>query len=332
MAIERARREKAAARAAAYRREMLRAVTVPPTEDEVARAAAEVSEGAIGPVDVRPWPRGHSHHAYHLRADDGQEYLFKVHRRPHPGRMRRFLHLAALLSANDVPHPRLRWADLDRRTLEVPYLIQEFVPGEDAGTLAGQLSFADQHRVGAELGSGLAALHAIEYVDTPTAWATEFDDRLRTRAAECRTLDALDHEEQARVIAFYEARRQALEGVQRTVTHDELEPENLLLAKGADGWHFAALLDFERARGRDPVLDLAQLDLTTFPQWPAMGAAFATGYAGAARLGPYVPERRELYAMYLLLAGIVYYRENEAPAREAAARTGLRRWLESGPR
>lgn len=306
---------------------MLRAVTVPPTADEVARAATEVSDGAIGPMEVRPWPRGHSHHAYHLQAADGNEYLFKVHRRPHPGRMRRFIHLAVLLAANDVPHPRLRWSDLDRRTLEVPYLIQEFVPGEDAGALAGQLSFADQHRVGAELGAGLAALHAIEYVDTPTAWATEFDDRIRTRAAECRSLDALNGEELGRVIAYYESRRGALEGVERTVTHDELEPENLLLVRRSDGWHFAALLDFERARGRDPVLDLAQLDLTTFPQWPAMGTAFAAGYPAMARLGPHIAERRELYAMYLLLAGIVYYRENDAPAREEAARAGLQRWL-----
>ncbi len=306
---------------------MLRALTVPPTEDEVARAATDVSRGAIGSVTVRPWPRGRSHHAYHLRAEDGREYLFKVHRRPHPGRMRRFLHLAALLATHDVPHPRLRWSDLDRRTLEVPYLIQEFVPGEDASALAGQLSFADQHRVGAELGAGLAALHAIEYVDTPTTWATEFDDRIRTRAAECRSLDALNAAEQAQVIAYYEERRGALEGVERKVTHDELEPENLLLARRGDGWHFAALLDFERARGRDPVLDLAQLDLTTFPQWPAMGTAFAIGYRDTARLGPRVAARRELYAMYLLLAGIVYYRENDSPLREEAARDGLRRWL-----
>lgn len=306
---------------------MLRAVTIPPTEEEVARAAFDISEGAIGSVAVRSWPRGRSHHAYHLRAADGHEYLFKVHRRPHPGRMRRFLHLAALLDAHDVPHPRLRWSDLDRRTLEVPYLIQEFVPGEDAGALAGQLSFADQHRVGAELGAGLAALHAIEYVDTPTAWATEFDDRIRTRAAECRSLDALNGAEHQQVIAYYEARRDALEGVERKVTHDELEPENLLLARRTDGWHFVALLDFERARGRDPVLDLAQLDLTTFPQWPAMGSAFETGYGDTTRLGERVAERRELYAMYLLLAGIVYYRENDAPKREEAARDGLRRWL-----
>jgi len=310
---------------------VLRAVTVPPTEDEVARAATDVSEGAIGSVAVRPWPRGRSHHAYHLQAADGQEYLFKVHRRPHPGRMRRFLHLAALLAAYEVPHPRLRWSDLDRRTLEVPYLIQEFIPGEDASALAGQLSFADQHRVGAELGAGVAALHGIEYVDTPTPWATEFDDRIRTRAAECRSLDALNGAEHGQVIAYYEVRRRALEGVERKVTHDELEPENLLLARKNDGWHFAALLDFERARGRDPVLDLAQLDLTTFPQWPAMGTAFANGYGDVARLGTGVVERRELYAMYLLLAGIVYYRENEQPEREVAAREGLRRWLERAP-
>ena len=178
----------------------MRTLTVPPSPDEVAQAADEISGGALARVRVEPWLRGRSHHAYLLTTPVGEQFLFKVHRRPHPGRMRRFLHLAELLRDKNVPHPAVRWADVEKRTLEVPYYIQDFISGEDAARSLGSLSFTDQHRVGEELGTGLRTMHRVEYIDTPMPWSTELDDRLRTRAAECRFLDALDQDSHATVI------------------------------------------------------------------------------------------------------------------------------------
>jgi aminoglycoside phosphotransferase (APT) family kinase protein len=167
----------------------MRTLTVPPSQDEVAQAADEISGGALARVRVEPWPRGRSHHAYVLTTPSGEQFLFKVHRRPHAGRMRRFLHLAELLKAKRVPHPAVRWYDVEKRTLEVPYFIQDFISGEDAARSLGSLSFTDQHRVGEELGTGLRVMHRVDYVDTPMPWSTELDERLRTRAAECRFLE-----------------------------------------------------------------------------------------------------------------------------------------------
>ena len=257
----------------------MRTLTVPPSQDEVAQAADEISGGALARVRVEPWLRGRSHHAYVLTTPGGEQFLFKVHRRPHPGRMRRFLHLAELLQARGVPHAAVRWSDVDKRTLEVPYYIQDFITGEDAARSLGSLSFTDQHRVGEELGAGLRVMHRTEYVDTPMPWSTELDDRLRTRAAECRFLDALDEESHATVITHYEERRDALDGVERRLTHDDLNLANLLLQRRSDGWHFVAFLDFERARGRDPLLDLVRLESWTLPACPAMIAPFRDSYA-----------------------------------------------------
>src|SRR5687767_4475540 len=206
-----------------------RILTIPPSPEQVAAAADEISGGALANVKVETWPRGRSHHAYVLTTPGGEQFLFKVHRRPHAGRMRRFLHLAELLAARNVPHAPVRWYDVDRRTLEVPYYIQDFIAGEDAARSSGALSFTDQHRIGEELGSGLRTMHRVDYVDTPMPWATELDDRLRTRAAECRFLDALDQTSHATVVAHYEERREALDGVERKLTHDDLNLANLLL-------------------------------------------------------------------------------------------------------
>jgi len=304
----------------------MRTLTVPPSQDEVAQAADEISGGALARVRVEPWPRGRSHHAYVLTTPSGEQFLFKVHRRPHAGRMRRFLHLANLLKERRVPHPAVRWYDVDKRTLDVPYYIQDFISGEDAARSLGSLSFTDQHRVGEELGMGLRIMHRVEYVDTPMPWSTELDDRLRTRAAECRFLDALDQESHARVIAHYEGRREALDGVERRLTHDDLNLANLLLQRRADGWHFVAFLDFERARGRDPLIDLVRLESwTLLPDCPAMLAPFRDTYAhfedDRAR------QRAEIYEVYLLLAGIVWYRQNELPERERFCRDRLVAWL-----
>ena len=139
----------------------MRTLTVPPSQDEVAQAADEISGGALARVRVESWPRGRSHHAYLLTTPGGEQFLFKVHRRPHPGRMRRFLHLAELLQEKHVPHPAVRWYDVEKRTLDVPYYIQDFISGEDAARSLSALSFTDQHRVGEELGAGLRVMHRV---------------------------------------------------------------------------------------------------------------------------------------------------------------------------
>ena len=304
------------------------ALPVPPTEDEVARAAARVSDGVLVDATVERWERAHDHHAFLLKARDGCEYLFKAHRRLQPGRMRRYINVEALLTEHGVPHPALRWFDMDKRTLALPYLIQDFLPGEDGGHVGAELSFSDQHRVGAKLAAAFRALHRIEYVDTPTSWATEFDDRFRTRVAECLALDALDRSEQAKVVRYYEERRSALDEVPRRMSHDDPSPANLLLERRADGWHFVALLDFERTRGRDPLIDLAKLRATTFALWPAMAAPFNAAYGALEPYGPALRARAELYDLYVPLAGIAYFREDERPDREAEARAALRSWLD----
>ena len=217
---------------------------------------------------------------------------------------------------------------MDKRTLEVPFLIQDFLPGQDGGSIGAELSFTDQHRVGSTLGAAFRALHQIDYVDTPTSWATEFDDRFRTRVAECVVLDALDKQGVARVVTYYEDRRAALDDVPRRLSHDDPSPANLIVERRADGWQLVGLVDFERARGRDPLLDLARLRSTTFALWPAMAAPFNAAYGALEPYGPELRARDELYDLYVPLAAIAHFRENERPLREEEARTALRGWLE----
>jgi aminoglycoside phosphotransferase (APT) family kinase protein len=307
---------------------MLGALTVPPTEDDVARAATRVSEGALEDATVARWPRAHDHHAYVLKARDGCEYLFKANRQRHAGRMRRYIHVAGMLQEHAVPHPALRWYDMDKLTLEVPFLIQDFLPGQDGATVGGGLSFTDQHRIGTTLAAAFRALHQIDYVDTPTSWATEFDDRFRTRVAECVVLDALQKKDVERVVAYYEERRSALDDVPRRLSHDDPSPENLILERRGDGWQFVALVDFERTRGRDPLIDLAKLRATTFALWPAMAAPFNAAYGVLEPYGPGLRARAELYDLYVPLAAIAHFRENDQADREEEARLALRAWLE----
>ena len=307
---------------------MIGAPTIPPTEDEVIRAASRVSDGALAGSSAEPWPKAHDHYAYVLKARDGCRYLFKANRHRHPGRMRRYLHVAALLREHAVPHPALRWHDMDKKTLETPFLIEDFIPGEDGATVGAGLSFTDQHRVGARLAAAFRALHQIDYVDTPTTWATEFDDRFRTRVAELVVLDALQKPEVDRVVAYYEERRGALEEVPRRMSHDDPSPENMMLERRSDGWQFVALVDFERTRGRDPLLDLAKLRASTFALWPAMAAPFNAAYGTLEPYGPDLRARAELYDLYVPLAAIAYFRENDRPDREEEARVSLRAWLE----
>lgn len=308
---------------------MLSALTVPPSEDEVARAASRISDGALADATVERWPRSHDHHAYVLRARDGGSYLFKANRQRHPGRMRRYIHIAAMLQEHAVPHPALRWYDMEKQTLEMPFLIQDFLPGQDGASVGSELSFTDQHRIATRLGAAFGALHQIDYVDTPTSWATEFDDRFRTRVAECVVLDALAKKDVDRVLGYYDERRAALNDVPRRLSHDDPSPENLIFERRADGWQFVGIVDFERARGRDPLIDLARLRARTFALWPAMTAPFTAAYGTLEPYGPDLQARAEIYDLYVPLAQIAFFRENDRADREEEARVALRAWLET---
>ncbi|MSQ37318.1 MAG: aminoglycoside phosphotransferase family protein [Chloroflexi bacterium] len=302
-------------------------LTTPPTISEVAQAAANVSDGTLAGALVEPWPRGRSHHAFMLTTAAGQ-FVLRAHKQEHPGRMRRFVRVAQLLALNEVPAPGVRWWDLDARHLPHAFYIQEFLPGEDAARALAELSACDGAAVGAEIGAGLRRLHAIEHEDTPTPWATEFDDRIRIRAAECVELGALSGSENRRVLEYYEERRDTLTDVKRRLTHDDLTLANILLERRVDGWHLAAFLDFERTRGLDPLLDLARLHALVFDACPAMRAPFEAAYGEIAVPDDEREARLELYAVYLLVWGVPWSRGAGLATRERDYRHRLQAWLE----
>ncbi len=242
--------------------------------------------------------------------------------------MRRLIRVMQLLDANGVPHPRVRWWDFDRRTLPYAYYVQEFLPGEDGARALSELGERERERLGAEVGAGLRRMHDIEYEDTPLPWAGEFDERMRVRMAECLELGALSDAEARRVGEYYEDRRAALEGVRRRLTHDDLSLGNLLLEQRADGWHFAAFLDFERTRGRDPLIDLARLRGLVFDTCPVAIPAFDRAYGDISGTPKHARDRLELYGMYLLIWGVSWSREFDLATREADYRRRLARWLD----
>src|SRR5207237_8245694 len=108
-------------------------------------------------------------------------------------------------------------------------------------------------------------------------------------------------------------------------TQADLTLAKLLLRRRSYGGPFFAVLDFERARGRAPLLDLVRIESWTLPACPAMLAPFRDSYA---RVEDHASRRRaEIYEIYLLLAGIVWYRSNELPERERFCRERLVGWL-----
>ena len=68
-----------------------------------------------------------------------------------------------------------------------------------------------------------------------------------------------------------------------------------------------------------------RIESWTLPACPAMIAPFRDTYA---RVEDDMTRRRaEIYEVYLLLAGIVWYRSNELPERERFCRDRLAEWL-----
>ncbi len=150
------------------------------------------------------------------------------------------------------------------------------------------------------------------YRKRAAAWTARAEGRLP--AATLRT-----------VRAELDAACAALAGRSRVPCHRDLGPWNWLAHEG----RLEAVIDFEHARPDVAEVDLARLACWSWPERPALRAAFLDGYRSAG--GPADPEAPWIAGLELLeaLGTVVWAARQRDAALEAAGRRALDRRLES---
>lgn len=319
----------------------------------VARAAERVLETRVRRAERLP--RGYSNVTWIVQTVE-RRYLLKIPPRGAPRVTRTVEATAAALEAG-VPTPRIVHHDVSGAFLP-PFWIQEYVEdAEDAERLWPTLAASEREAVARAYGEAVARLHATDYAAAERRSLSELvAERFAGRIGEAQELGEIDARAGERLRQAADAGVALLQGVEPRLCHTDLYLENVLLRRGAEGWRFAALLDFEAGRASDPAEDFVKLRWWNFEPHPEIALPFREGYdrAVAARhvaRGAAAPDPRgagfdarvELFCLLLAVASLAYFRrrsEEIDPVRPwkqaddrhqlALFRRRLARWLADG--
>jgi Ser/Thr protein kinase RdoA (MazF antagonist) len=213
-----------------------------------------------------------------------------------------------------APVPEVLAADVSYRDWPWRYLIMTYEHGETLASLRPLLKPANINAVHQSIGEVVAELHSLLFpafgevgsdgaIVDPTSYLTAILARAERRigAPPYRQLFASVLAERADVFAAV---------YQAALTHEDLNPTNILLRQEGERWYLSAIVDFDSAWAGNPESDLARLDL-----WRGMASeAFWKTYAERHPRSPGYLERRPVLQLLWCL-------EYAAPTPEHRADT-----------
>lgn len=200
-------------------------------------------------------------------------------------------------SHTDVPIPESLAADVSYHHWPWRYLVATYVPGLTWSETRRRMDAASSRDLFSQLGRAVALLHTIhfpgfgEVPTTSTAMGhNHYLDALKERAKD----RIADPSQAARFVALLEERAMLFTTVaQAGLTHEDLNPNNILVRREHGRWSLAAILDFDCAWAGNPESDLARLEF-----WRGMmGSGFWEAYSAVNVVAETYPDRRRLYQL-----------------------------------
>ena len=302
--------------------------------DDILRAL----RGALGEIEIvgvpRRVPKGFSSESWRVETDRG-ELLVKVRRqRTDEAKLRSQLVAARLAFDVGVPTPEILFAGIADSLDARPLVIARYLPGDDAEETLPALDALQRRQFFAEFGAAIGRLHLIalpnfsERIGEPAGatdtWADAVGNTAARYATWNETIGSLDRDEIAAMRARLLRDGAAVSPViHPRLTHRDLYLANVLL----DGGRFAALLDFELAKGKDPLLDFVKLGMLVFEPHPEAIAPLLTSYRDVVGAPPLARERLRLCLGLEHLAMLPNWRQTGDSRLEDYSRRQLRGWL-----
>ncbi len=231
-----------------------------------------------------------------------------------------FAHAAAFArlvrERTDVPTFDVIAVDASGERWPWAYLITSQIEGRRWNEVVPFLEPSEQRQLYEQLGRAVAGLHALRFpcygemgTDGAIVAAPSYLDALAAR-----TQSRVANRDHAALFLRLLAERAALlaEVGPAQLTHEDLNPNNLLVGYEGGRWRLAGVLDFDKAWAGCGESDLARLEL-----WRGMtGDGFAQGYTSALPIPAGYPDRR---ALYQLLWCLEYARPTPEHTADTAA-------------
>lgn len=247
--------------------------------ESTAEVIAAIVRNALPTIEAidapRQIPKGFSSQSWHVATSAG-DLVVKLRRQmTDHAKLQSQVEAARLAWEAGIPTAEVLYADLSPVVGDRPVVILRYVPGVDAEEALSGLTNAQRGQCFADFGTTIGRMHRIvlphftERIGSPESavanWAT-LVQRTADRYAACnKQIGALTSTEIAAIHARIIAGSAAVsDHVGPALTHRDLYLANVLL----DAGRFAALIDFELAKGYDPLLDFIKLGMFVFAHYP----------------------------------------------------------------
>jgi aminoglycoside phosphotransferase (APT) family kinase protein len=252
--------------------------------------------GEIGPP-VRV-PKGFSSESWRVGTGAG-ELLVKIRRHAtDAAKLRSQAEAARLARSAGVPAPEVLYAGVPKALGGRPVMILRYIPGVDAEEALPGLDGPRRTALFFDFGDAVRRLHGVglprftDRIGTPEAsigdWATVVGRTAERAASRNRENGVLTAPEVAGILdRLTHAAADISEVVSPALTHRDLYLANMLVSDG----RLRALIDFELAKGWDPLFDFVKLGMWVFEEWPESFEPFMTAYRRATDHMPEVEER-----------------------------------------
>jgi aminoglycoside phosphotransferase (APT) family kinase protein len=274
---------------------------------------------------------GHSGESWRVASDAG-ELVVKIRRSAiDAAKLESHAQAAKLARAAGVPTPEILFAGNLR---ERPIVIHRYVPGEDAEAVVAELSERQRADLFFAIGDAVARVHGValpsftERIGAPQAalasWAAVVERAAAHAARRNRTAGVLaEHEISMIEDRIVRAAADVSDVVGPALTHRDLYLANVLVDEG----RFAALIDFELAKGWDPAFDFIKLGNWMFERYPDSSEPFMAGYRERAAPMAMATERLSVsLALEHFIALPTWAQIDSRELREVAS-DQLRSWL-----
>lgn len=228
--------------------------------------------------------------------------------------------VAELVAVVDIPNE-----------LGYPFLIQRWVPGHAGMEAVETLNDSGVVRLARSLGRNVALIHSAAPLTgrhshaqrlQVTDWRSQCAELLTTRARACeKAANIADDLLRAIVGRCKRLLDRGVADVAPGLAHWDLHMGNVIV----DDAQAATVLDFDRAKLGDPLIDFVKLDTTLFSRYPGSFAPFIEAYTAVLPVGPSWSSRVYLYQgiEYLSAVSLLHAFPEEAPHY----RSLILRWL-----
>ena len=287
------------------------------TKAEIEREVKRALPACGDLTTCHPLIKGHGHQSFVLETNSKANLLLKIALRTDQlGKMKSLRHVLELAADYQIPAPKLLYfSDGTSSFAGRPWLIQEFLPGQDGEDAIAGMSELQKVSFFQDFGKAVARLHTVNagYFSEDLAcsrreatWASVVESRLERLKANHLQAGLLPRQsiESARQ-AIVSLLRAISPEVRPSIVHRDLYLPNTLAAAG----RFQCLLDFEHARSSDALSDFVKLKMWVFDVVPGSESEFCSGYGSNPLITKQGRMRYHLAFGLELLSGLVYWKQ-----------------------